>query len=228
MVHIQITNTMKLFSCSIVSVILLVLFFVNRRSRENTKGVYVISLVSQGAQSFKFPDDSIFVDKELAVEKIMRLDEFIVDDKSKVKESVDTYYFIDFKKRQYKDIGKNLEKDPKNIPWIQLAKKDLGFNFHNKWLENENYKMKDTIYNGEKIKKVISNSKTGERYEIFLRQNVTENKPLVLFAGIEDKFKAEVIKMIITYPENKGSFIYTKKFIPLKSHEILSAMNKFQ
>ncbi|MBZ4043351.1 hypothetical protein [Flavobacterium hibisci] len=188
----------------------------------------MISLESHTTKSITFPDDSIFVYKELAVEKIMRLDEFIFNDKSDVKESVDTYYFIDFKKGQYKDIGKNLEKDPKNIPWIQLAKKELGFYFHNKWLENESYKITDTIYKGERIKKVISNSKTGKGYEIFLRQNVTENKTLVLFAGIEDKFKGEVIKLIVTYPENKGSIIYTKKFIPLKSHEILSAMNKFQ
>lgn len=221
---------MKLLFCSLFLFVSLGFFF-NRSSQENRKGVYVISLESKGygkdGKSFKFPDDSIFVNNEFALEKVMRLELFDYNGISTAKESVDAYFIINLKKGLYKDLERSLEKETESIPWIELREKKLGFNFYGKWYENETYKMKDTIYNGKKVKKIKYVSAEHLKYEILLQQNLPKNPSPVFFGGLEDKFKGDLLKMIITYPDKQGSFIFTKKFVQIKNQEVLWKLDKY-
>ena len=233
MVLLPITNNMKFFLYTLFSSVLFELFFLSCtfKQNENGKGVYVICVETRGygkdGKSFKFPNDSIFVNNEFSVQKVMRLDLYDFNGKTDIIESLDVYYLIDFKKGLYKDLGRTLEKETKDIKWIDLKKKTLGFNFSNKWYDNQTYKIKDTVCEGEKIKKIIYTSKENIKYDILLKQNLSKKQPPVLFTGIEDKFKGDLLKMIITYPDKQGTAVYTKKFVTLKNHKVLNMISKY-
>lgn len=222
---------MKFLLYSLIITVFFDFFSLNGRVQESRKGVYVICLESKGygkdAKSFKFPNDSIFFNNEFSIEKVIRLDFYDFYGKTDIIESLDAYYLIDLKKGLYKDLERSLEKETKSISWVDLKKKNLGFNFCGGWYNNETYKIKDTIYKGEKIKKIKYVSKTNIRYNILLKQNSSKDQSPILFRGIEDKFKGDLLEMIITYPDKQGTAVYTKKFVPIKNHEILNKMDQY-
>lgn len=169
---------MKLFFCTLFLFVFFEFNFLNY-TVENEKGVYVIRTQTKGygndAKTFKFPNDSIFVDNEFLVEKVIRLEFYDFYGKTDLIESLDTYHLINLKKGLYKNLGKTLKQETKDISWVDLKEKKLGFNFCNKWYNNESYKIKDTVYNGKKTKKIEYVSKTNIRYDILLQQNLLKN-----------------------------------------------------
>ncbi|TDX11234.1 hypothetical protein [Flavobacterium sp. S87F.05.LMB.W.Kidney.N] len=199
---------------------------------QNSKGVYVISLVSRGygklGKSLKLPDDSIFVSHRFAVQKMLGIYLSDFNGKTDMQELLETYYLIDFKKDRFKDIGKDLEKQTNKIPWEPLGKKKMGFKFTAVWHKNETYKTENSFLQGKKVKKVSYLTKEGERYEVYLQPCPAKNSPPVFFRGLEDKFHGILLKMIITYPEKKGSFTYTTKFVQLRKHKVLKALEKLK
>jgi hypothetical protein len=217
---------MKLFSIALFFTVLLGYSFFKENSEDGPKGVYVISVTSPGKKPFRFPDDSLFIYKGAAVEQILRVDQtFLDNNKSVIKESLDTYYFIDFKKGLFRDMGKNLNRKDEKAQWLPMKDKKSGFDFTIPWYADEKYKIKDTIYNGKKIKKIQYQNVKGMRYTVLMRMNSSKEQFPVIFPGIEDRFKADVIKMFVTYPGQHGSWVYTKKFIPLKNHEVFKALD---
>ncbi|MBW1656461.1 hypothetical protein [Flavobacterium quisquiliarum] len=224
---------MKLLSIFLfLSLFFKLIFLENNTAQENKKGVYVIGHISrgygEGSKSFEFPKDSIFVDQELVIEKVLRLDYYDFFGITDLRESLDRYYVIDLKNEAYKDIGKNLNQKIADIPWKNQDTTKVGIDFFKEFENNDIYKIKDTLYEGKKVKKIEYTTNTQKTYEIFLQQNLAKVADHVLFKGIEDKFKGELLKMIVTYPDKQGTATYTKKFIPLKNHEILQAMNKLK
>lgn len=202
-------------------------FFQKSNNSEIRKGVYIFSTEYKFEnKSFKFPDDSVFIDNEFAIEKVIRIDETEFFGATSIKQSLDRYNFIDFKKGLYKNIEKNLDPDFENIPWEDISKKKFAIDFSAKWENSEIYKTKDTIYEGIKVKKIEYTSITNEKYEIYLQPNLSKTQDFVFYKGIEDKYNGEVLKMVVTYPNHKETSTTTKKFIPIKNHEVLNALEK--
>ncbi|KOP38869.1 MULTISPECIES: hypothetical protein [unclassified Flavobacterium] len=222
---------MKVFSISIlITAAVCGLFFLKGSSQKSSKGVYVISLESlqNGQRIFKFPDDSIFVSADLAVEQIMRLDQFDFNGKTSLMQSVETYYLIDFHRDLFKDLGRDLEQKTEKIPWKNLREKSYGTNFRGDLHFNENFKIKDTVWEGKKIKKISYTSENREKYDILLEQFPTEERPPVFFDVIEPRFKGRVLKMTTSYPDGKGMVVYTTKFVPLDTHPVLEALSSLK
>lgn len=199
-------------------------------SSESKKGAYVISLESwhNGQRIFRFPDDSIFVSGGLAVQQVMRLDQFDFNGKVSLMQSVEAYYLIDFKRGLYKDMGKDLEQEIERIPWKDLSEKQYGTNFRGDLHFNENFSIKDTLWESRQVKKISYTAANRERYDIILKQCPPKERRPVFFDVIEQRFKGEVLQMIITYPNGVGTAVYTTKFAPLEEHPVLDALNKLK
>lgn len=204
-------------------------FFLKSNNSEIKKGVYILTTEIRSnipnGKSLKFPDDSIFIDNEFAIEKVIRIYQKDSMGIIETKQSLDRYNLIDFKKGLHKNIGKNLEADIKNIPWSDLSKKEVSMDFSATWENSEIYKTKDTIYEGIKVKKIEYISNTNKTYEIYLKPNSSKNQDFVFYKGIEDKYQGEVLKLKYTYPDGWNTTC-TKKFIPIKNHEVLNALEK--
>lgn len=225
-------SDMKIFSFPLLICVFFVIVMPEKNYAQNKDGVYVISLVSRGygklGKSLKLPDDSIFVSHQLAVQKVMRIELLDFNGKTDLKESLETHYLINFDTNMFKDIGKDHKAENIKIPWKPLSEKKMGFKFTAIWHKNEPYKIENSILEGKKVKKVIYLTKAGEGYEVYLQPCSAKNRPPVFFGGLEDKFQGVLLKMIITYPEKKGSFTYTTKFVQFKKHELLKVLEKLK
>ena len=223
---------MKIFSFPLLVFVFFLMLMPEKNFSQNHDGVYVISLVSRGygtlGKSLRLPDDSIFVSRQLAIQKMLGIYLSDFNGKTDMQELLETYYLLDFKKDRFKDIGKDLEKQTNKIPWEPLGKKKMGYKFITIWHKNEPYKTENSFLEGKEVKKVSYLVKTGEAYEVYLQPCPAKNRPPVFFRGLEDKFQGVLLKMIITYPEKKGSFTYTTKFVQFRKHEAFKALEKLK
>lgn len=205
----------------------------NKNDIDKKRGVYIIKTKALGPKGsgyeFDMPDDSIFLNGDLAVEKDYRINQNEINSKIEFSSSLKGYNLLDLKKGLFKELGVTLDADSQQMPWKNLKTKEIGFNFYYGWYKDEKYTLTDVLYEGRKIKKLTFISEIKNlQYEVFLEDNTDKNKSSVFFIGIEDKFNASLVKMIITSPDNKGSFIFTKRFIKLQNHEVLTAIDKFE
>ncbi|PBJ08036.1 hypothetical protein [Flavobacterium sp. ACN6] len=224
---------MKVFLISIFSAVAVIaaFFFLKTGFQESTnKGAYVISLESwhNGQRIFKFPEDSIFVSGELAIQQIMRLDQNDFNGKVSLTQSVDRYYLIDFNRGLFKDIGSDLEQQTEKIPWKGLSEKKYGTNFRADLHFNENFKVKDTLWEGKNLKNISYTADNREQYDILLEQYSSKDRLPIFYDVIEQRFKGRVLKMTTTYPDDKGTLIYTTKFVSLKKHPLLDALSRLK
>lgn len=171
----------------------------------------------------KFSDDSIFVAGDLAIEKLMQTDQTQFNNEKVIfTESVGTYNLIDLKKDQFKDLGASLRNETKKIPWQDLKNKILGLNFYYGWYRNESYVESRVVYKGKEISRVdFISSDSKIKYELYLDQQASSSRQPVFFFGIEDKFKASLVKMKAVFPNNQGVIVVTREYIKLKEHEVL-------
>jgi hypothetical protein len=226
-------QTMNLFSNLFILILLIkscILF--NNNKIDKKKGVYIIKTKALGPKGsgyeFDMPDDSIFVSGDLAVEKDYRINQNEINSKIEFSSSLKGYNLLDLQKSLFKELGETLDVDSQKMHWKDLKSKEIGFNFYYGWYKDEKYTIVNVLYEGRKMKKLTFTSKvTNLEYEVFLEENADENKSPVFFIGIEDKFNSNMVKMVITSPENKGSFIFTKRFVKLEKHEVLTAIDKF-
>jgi hypothetical protein len=222
---------MRVIFISILAAGISALFFLRPGSQESgNKGAYIISLESwQGGQRiFKFPNDSIFVCGDRTVQQVMRLDQFDFQGKVSLMQSVETYYLIDFNKGLFKDLGRDLEQKTEKIPWKDLREKRYGIDFRGDLHFSENFKIKDTVYEGKKIKKISYTAENREKYDILLEPFSSEEREPVFFDVIEPRFKGRVVKMTTSYPDGKGMVVYTTKYVPLSNHPVLDAMKNLR
>lgn len=195
-------------------------------------GVYIVTTESFGPEKnspvTKFSDDSIFVLKTLAIEKLMQLNQSQFNNEEiKFTESIGNYYLIDLKKQKFKDIGNQLEKETKKINWQDLKNKPVGLNFYYGWYRNEPFKISQITYKGKKLNKINFTNKISRiKYEILLSKNLQNNENPVFFIGIEDKFNSQLVEMKAVFPDNQGTIKITKKFVPLNNHEVLRKLGK--
>lgn len=228
---------MKIFSICILITALSGIFFIRggsqnngRKSQKADKGVYVISQESflDGKKIFKFPDDSVFVSGDFAMEQVMRLDQYDFNGKVSLMQSVDMYHLIDFNKGLFKDIGRDLQQQTQEIPWKDLKGKKYGTDFRADLHFNENFKMKDTLWEGKDLKNISYTADNREQYDILLEQYASKERFPVFCDVVEQRFKGRVLKMTTKYPDGKGEVIYTVKFIPLDKHPVLEALTSLK
>lgn len=199
------------------------------RSSPGQKGVYVITVQSEGPAKnsgrTRLSDDSIFVIKDLAIEKVMKTNQLEYGGKLTLTESVGGYYLIDLKKRVFKDLGTSLDKSTDQIPWQDLRNKTTGHIFHYGWFNDEPHVLKDTLYDGKNIRQLsYTSTKDKFKYVIYLENNVPKNNMPVFFIGIEDKFDLSLIELRAS--NDQGTILFTKRFIPMDDHEVLRKIIK--
>jgi len=199
-------------------------------------GVYIYSVHSinpvTGERMKMMPDDSLFFFNGIAIEKVMKNEDFVVNNRLKrTVESTQAFNVIDFRKKKYTQVT---TLDSIKRPLLledPLSSPKLGINFSYQYYNGEKFSSKDTIIKNSKYTLVsyISNAdgpNRGALMKIFLSS--MDGKFDYFVPNIEKQFNGRFKMMEVVYPANQGTLWLTLDFKPGLSNYWLSIFNKIQ
>lgn len=175
-----------------------------------TSGIYVYKYYARQVNSNKLikllPDDSIFYYNTYAIEKLIKIQDFLSDNTDLSIEKGNGYYFIDFKKNRFFKIDSLKENKPIKKPsWENIDKKQLGLQLHFQYYSGVKYAAKDTLIQNKKYKLVRyisqqANQQKGALISVYLQQTLGAS----LIPNLENKFQGRVKAIFVSYPNNQG------------------------
>jgi hypothetical protein len=143
--------------------------------------------------------DSIFVFNKIGIEKVMRFDDLIINDELSRTYSLETYYRIDFDKRRFQNLGKELiNKKEEDFPFTSTK---YGINFKYKYYNGEKYTESDTSINNRpcKVFRYVGNSDSPLKGAfITLVFSDMKSKIIHLIPNLEDTFNGRLLTMEAT------------------------------
>lgn len=158
--------------------------------------------------------DTIFIYNRLGIEKVMKSEDPIVNNKVTTSSSLETYYRINFDKYRFQDIGKNLiYRKEADLPFTTPK---MGLNFSRKLYNGEKHTATDTTIN-HKYCKVIryvgnsNNSLSGAHITLILSD--VKSKVVHLIPSIEDTFNGRLLRFEAT-DDKDGRIVMVLEHLP--------------
>ncbi|OMP74899.1 MULTISPECIES: hypothetical protein [unclassified Chitinophaga] len=209
-------NTIQLF-------LSLILFFplLAKGQQKADNGVFVYTVWNKHTVTGKMSvllRDSIFVYNRIGIEKVMKSEDLIVDNRVTTSYSLETYYRINFDKHQFQDIGKDLVyKKEADLPFTAPK---MGLNFRRKLYNGEKYTATDTTINHKpcKVIRYVGNSNSslkGARITVVLSD--VNSKVVHIIPNLEDTFNGRLIGFEAT-DDKDGRIVIVLEHIPQLSN----------
>lgn len=169
--------------------------------------------------------DTIFVYNNIGIEKVMQQEDLIINDKFSSTTSLYTYYRIDFAKRHFQDIGKELNyKRDADLPFTSPK---LGIDFRYNYYHGEKYTVTDTTINHQpcKVFRFTGNAdnplKDARITLIFTEMNT---KGIHIIPNLEDIFNGRLLSFEATDDKDGRIVLVMEHIQPLSNYwkEVIS------
>lgn len=218
----------------------LIVFFLHFLShsyddQNDLKGVFIIT------QDFKFEGqeshfhDTIFVHNDFGLEKVTKYKYETINFTSTETEEPLVNYFIDFKQKKYIECDSLDKSNAHNLILHDISKKPSGIILNYKYYNGEDYSIRDTIINEQKLsvlRYIVSggenNTKKNTTCNYYLDRSTKALQRPSLLSNIEDKFYGRVIKVDAVSVDNEIKINNNYKFIELANHKMIDVIDKLK
>lgn len=199
-----------------LSVLLVFPLFVNAQTADNGVFVYTVWYKHTLTQKMNILlSDTIFIYNKIGVEKVMRsVDTVMNNELLSRKTTLEKYYRINFDKREFQDLGKELTyKKDAGLPFTSPK---VGIDFRYKYYNGEKYVATDTTIDHKscKVIRYVANSDSplnGCRITLVLLK--MKNKFIHIIPNLEDTFNGRLLKFD-AIDNNNGRILLIMDHIP--------------
>ncbi|WP_343673129.1 hypothetical protein [Chitinophaga sp.] len=164
--------------------------------------------------------DSIFVYNRIGIEKVLRSDDLIINDKLTTTTNLDTYYRINFDKRQFQELGKApIFIKEAGIPFTTPKKKGINFMYRN--YNGEKYTATDTLIKGKpcKVFRFIANAESPLKgAHVTLVFSDMKNKGIHIIPNLEDTFNGRFLSLEAVRGKDERIVLYMEHIQPLSDY----------
>ena len=208
-------NLTMIFTRLFLSILLIFPLFVNAQTADDGVFIYTVWYKHTFTHQMNILlNDTLFIYNKIGVEKIMRSNDLIKDNKFSTTTSLETYYRIDFDKREFQDIGKELiyTKEAQ----LPFTSPKMGIDFRYKYYNGEKYIATDTTidHNPCKVIRYVGSAdsplKDAQITLVFLNM---ENKFIHIIPNLEDTFNGRLLRLEAN-DDNDGRSVVVMEHIP--------------
>jgi hypothetical protein len=179
---------------------------------------------------YELPDDSFFVYKNLAIEKILQDSTVVEKEKYNRSFKLWGYYLIDFNNKRYSKWNYDTQYNKLNFTPFSVLKQ-FGRDFSSPIYHNEAYRQTDTIVDEKKLSKVEYktlqeglNGKELVNYTLYFDRDSNLADVPFLFQSEENRFGGRLVKASMY--NNKGSFLLQIKYENINQHPLIEALKQ--
>jgi hypothetical protein len=163
--------------------------------------------------------DSIFVYNRIGVEKVEKTNDLMVDNKVTTISTLDTYYRINFDKRQFQELGTKLIFKEDGYQVFTSPKKGIDFRY--KYYNGEKYTQSDTTINHKhcKIYRYVANSDSPLRdLHITLTFSDMKNTGVHIIPNLEDTFNGRFLSLDAVGSKGERLVLKMEQIQPLSNY----------
>ncbi len=192
--------------------------FVNAQTVDNDNGVFIYTVWYKHTLTHKMTillTDTIFVYNKIGIEKVMRSIDTIIDNKLvSTKNSLETYYRINFVKHEFQDLGKELTYQKE--AGLPFSSPKVGIDFRYKYYNGEKYVAIDTTIDHKacKVIRYVGNSvgplRGAHMTLVFLNMKTKFTR---IIPNLEDTFNGRLLRFD-AHDDNDGRTVLIMEHVP--------------